>query len=155
MGPQLIFLLLRQLHLYGNERNFLVTYFNLGIVIGTVPAQLIQLSVIRPSYWIPACELLWSVLTMAMAGAKDVKTVSAPHQDIGVRQICLLTVRSSFMRYVSLLVFSRLAPFLAIPPCWEDGTVRTNLQSGLRYLSRQLLLPTCSAAIFRLDYTRV
>lgn len=56
----------------------MVTYFNLGIIIGTVPSQMIQLKYVRPSIWIPACEVSWSILVMAMAAAKDVKTVSAP-----------------------------------------------------------------------------
>lgn len=65
-----------QLHLYGNERNLLVTCFNIGLIIGTVPSQLIQLQYMRPSVWIPTCELLWSVLVMAMGGAKNIQTVS-------------------------------------------------------------------------------
>ncbi|EXJ86334.1 hypothetical protein A1O3_03285 [Capronia epimyces CBS 606.96] len=85
------------LELYGNERNFLNTYFNLGIIIGTVPAQLIQLSVIRPSYWIPACEILWSALTMVMASAKNVKTLYALRFFVGLLEAC------SFPGYSSLL----------------------------------------------------
>lgn len=36
---------------------------------------MIQLRYIRPSIWIPLCEVIWSVLVMAMAAAKDVRTV--------------------------------------------------------------------------------
>lgn len=61
--------------MYGNERNLLVTYFNIGIILGTIPSQLIQLQYVRPSIWIPSCELAWSILVMAMAGAKNSKTV--------------------------------------------------------------------------------
>ncbi|KAK7458356.1 pantothenate transporter [Colletotrichum acutatum] len=32
-----------ELDLYGNERNLLNTYFNIGIILGTIPAQMIQL----------------------------------------------------------------------------------------------------------------
>ncbi|KAJ0329260.1 hypothetical protein COL5a_004496 [Colletotrichum fioriniae] len=32
-----------ELDLYGNERNLLNTYFNMGIILGTIPAQMIQL----------------------------------------------------------------------------------------------------------------
>ncbi|KAI8283805.1 hypothetical protein K4K60_002392 [Colletotrichum sp. SAR11_57] len=63
-----------ELGLYGNERNFLNTYFNIGIILGTIPAQMIQLKWVRPSIWIPACELAWSALTMVMASAKNVET---------------------------------------------------------------------------------
>lgn len=44
-------------------------------MIGSIPSQMIQLKYIRPSYWIPFCELTWSVLVMAMAGAKNIQTV--------------------------------------------------------------------------------
>ena len=64
------------LSLYGNERNYMNTWFNIGIILGTIPAQIIQLKWVRPSIWMPACELGWSVLTMAMAGAKNTRTVS-------------------------------------------------------------------------------
>lgn len=64
------------LHLYGNERNLLNTYFNIGIILGTIPAQMIQLKWVRPSVWIPSCELAWSALTIVMASAKNVETVS-------------------------------------------------------------------------------
>ncbi|KPM37999.1 hypothetical protein AK830_g8553 [Neonectria ditissima] len=63
------------LGLYGNERNWLNSYFNIGYLIGTVPTQMIQLRYIRPSIWIPLCEAVWSILVMAMAAAKDVQTV--------------------------------------------------------------------------------
>ncbi len=61
--------------MYGNEKNYLTTYFNIGIIIGTVPAQLIQMKFIRPSIFIPGCEFAWSILVMGMAGAKNVETV--------------------------------------------------------------------------------
>ncbi|KAI8283933.1 Pantothenate transporter liz1 [Colletotrichum sp. SAR11_240] len=64
-----------ELGLYGNERNLLNTYFNIGIILGTIPAQMIQLKWVRPSIWIPACELAWSALTMVMASAKNVETM--------------------------------------------------------------------------------
>ncbi|KAK7420766.1 hypothetical protein QQX98_002570 [Neonectria punicea] len=64
------------LGLYGNERNWLNSYFNIGYLIGTVPTQMIQLRYIRPSIWIPLCEVGWSILVMAMAAAKDVQTLT-------------------------------------------------------------------------------
>jgi len=36
------------LGLYGNERNWLGTWFSLGVIIGSVPAQMLQLRFIRP-----------------------------------------------------------------------------------------------------------
>ncbi|KAL2884358.1 hypothetical protein SGCOL_000299 [Colletotrichum sp. CLE4] len=39
-----------ELHLYGNERNLLTTYFNIGIILGTIPAQMIQLNILGSWY---------------------------------------------------------------------------------------------------------
>lgn len=44
-------------------------------MVGSVPAMMFQLRWVRPSYFIPTCELVWSVLVMAMAAAKNVQTV--------------------------------------------------------------------------------
>ncbi|KAL4815135.1 major facilitator superfamily domain-containing protein [Aspergillus spinulosporus] len=85
------------LEMYGNERNLLVTYFNIGIIIGTVPSQLIQLQYVRPSVWIPSCELAWSFLVMAMAGAKNPQTLYALRFFVGLLESC------SFPGYAALL----------------------------------------------------
>ncbi|TVY93356.1 Pantothenate transporter [Lachnellula willkommii] len=87
----------KDLNLYGNERNYLVTFFNIGIIIGTVPAQMIQMKYVRPSIWIPSCELAWSFFVMAMAGAKDVKTLYALRFCVGFLESC------SFPGYATLL----------------------------------------------------
>ncbi|GFF62957.1 pantothenate transporter liz1 [Aspergillus lentulus] len=54
------------LSLYGNELNYMQTCWTVGYVIGEIPSNLL-LTRIRPRYWIPAMELLWTVLTFAMA----------------------------------------------------------------------------------------
>lgn len=64
------------LHLYGNERNWLGTWFSLGIMVGSIPAQMSQLRFVRPSILIPSCELIWAMLVMGMGFVKDIKTVS-------------------------------------------------------------------------------
>ncbi|KAF2118402.1 pantothenate transporter [Lophiotrema nucula] len=86
-----------ELNLYGNERNFLNTWFNIGIILGTIPAQMIQLKWIRPSIWIPSCELAWAILTMAMAGAKNVQTLYALRFFVGLLESC------SFPGFASIL----------------------------------------------------
>jgi ACS family pantothenate transporter-like MFS transporter len=63
------------LGLYGNERNWLGTWFSLGVIIGSVPAQMLQLRFIRPSILIPSCEIMWSALVISMAFAKNIRTV--------------------------------------------------------------------------------
>ncbi|KAF8850798.1 MFS general substrate transporter [Acephala macrosclerotiorum] len=85
------------LKLYGNQRNYLTTYFNIGIIIGTVPCQMIQLKYIRPSILIPTCEILWSILVMAEAGAKNVETLYVLRFFIGFFESC------SFPGYSALL----------------------------------------------------
>jgi MFS family permease len=54
------------LSLYGNQLNYMQTCWTVGYVIGEIPSNLL-LTRIRPRYWIPAMELLWTVLTFAMA----------------------------------------------------------------------------------------
>lgn len=68
------------LSLYGNERNWLNTWFSLGIMVGSVPAQMSQLSYIRPSILIPSCELVWSLLVVGMGFSRNIKTVSGARQ---------------------------------------------------------------------------
>ncbi|KAK9241851.1 major facilitator superfamily domain-containing protein [Lipomyces tetrasporus] len=58
------------LSLYGNELNYFTTCFNVGYLVGSVPAQIILYKV-RPSIYIPSCEIFWSVLVMLMAIAKN------------------------------------------------------------------------------------
>lgn len=70
------------LHLYGNERNWLNTWFSLGIMVGSVPAQMSQLSLVRSSILILTCELCWSALTIGMAFTSNIKTVSAPYVSV-------------------------------------------------------------------------
>lgn len=50
---------------YGNQLNIMTTCWTVGYVIGEVPSNML-LTKIRPSIWIPACEVLWSVLTILM-----------------------------------------------------------------------------------------
>lgn len=59
----------------GNDLNYLGTVFSIGIILGSVPAQLLQMRAVRPSILIPTCELSWSILVMAMSGAKSMRTV--------------------------------------------------------------------------------
>ncbi|SMQ48375.1 unnamed protein product [Zymoseptoria tritici ST99CH_3D1] len=85
------------LSLYDNERNWLNTWFALGVIIGSVPAQLLQLRYIRPSILIPSCELAWSALVIAMGFAKTIKTMYALRFFIGLLESC------AFPGYTALL----------------------------------------------------
>ncbi|KAI1870651.1 uncharacterized protein JN550_005194 [Neoarthrinium moseri] len=87
----------KDLALYGNERNLLNTYFNIGIIIGTIPSQMIQLRFVRPSIWIPTCEILWSSLVMAMAATKRIETMYVLRFLVGLLEAC------AFPGYAALL----------------------------------------------------
>ncbi|ETS86245.1 hypothetical protein PFICI_00073 [Pestalotiopsis fici W106-1] len=87
----------QDLSLYGNERNLLNTFFNIGIIIGTIPSQMIQLRFIRPSIWIPTCEILWSILVMIMAATRNIQTMYALRFLVGLLEAC------AFPGYAALL----------------------------------------------------
>ncbi|KAF2164071.1 hypothetical protein M409DRAFT_37100 [Zasmidium cellare ATCC 36951] len=85
------------LSLYGNERNWLNTWFALGIIIGSVPAQMSQLSFVRPSVLIPTCEIMWSALVISMGFAKNIKTMYALRFFVGLLESC------AFPGYIAIL----------------------------------------------------
>jgi MFS transporter, ACS family, pantothenate transporter len=71
------------LNMKGNDYNLLQTWFTVGYVLGNLPSQIIMTK-IRPSIWLPTLELIWSVLVMIMASAKNVKTLYALRFFIGM-----------------------------------------------------------------------
>ncbi|SPN98661.1 related to transporter protein [Cephalotrichum gorgonifer] len=85
------------LSLYGNERNWLNTWFALGIMVGSVPAQMTQLSFIRPSILIPSCEVIWSCLVIGMGFSKNIRTMYALRFFIGLFEAC------AFPGYIAML----------------------------------------------------
>jgi ACS family pantothenate transporter-like MFS transporter len=54
------------LSLYGNQLNYMTTAWTVGYVIGEIPSNIL-LTRVRPSIWIPACEVTWTVLTMCLS----------------------------------------------------------------------------------------
>lgn len=54
------------LGMYGNQLNIMTTTWTVGYVIGEIPSNML-LTRIRPSIWIPSCEVLWCTLTILMA----------------------------------------------------------------------------------------
>ncbi|KAF4635686.1 hypothetical protein G7Y89_g2417 [Cudoniella acicularis] len=64
------------LKLTGNDLNLLTTYWIIGYIIGQFPSQT-AMSKIRPSIWLPAMEIIWSILTICVAGTKNIETVYA------------------------------------------------------------------------------
>jgi ACS family pantothenate transporter-like MFS transporter len=66
------------LSMTSNEINLIDASWTTGYVLGQLPSQFI-LTKVRPSIWIPSCELVWTILTFSLAGA----TTSG--QVIGIR----------------------------------------------------------------------
>ncbi|CAG7949686.1 unnamed protein product [Penicillium nalgiovense] len=64
------------LNLYGNELINFNTLFSVGYAIGLIPGQLIQTKV-RPSIFLPFCEISWGVLVTCIAQAPNAKTIYA------------------------------------------------------------------------------
>lgn len=61
-----------------NQINLIDVAWTTGYVIGQLPSQLI-LTKVRPSVWIPSCELVWTILTFCLAAA------TTSNQVIGIR----------------------------------------------------------------------
>ena len=70
------------LSLYGNQLNYMTTAWTVGYVIGEIPSNIL-LTRVRPSIWIPTCEVsnpqapeiptstkiqvVWTILTMCLS----------------------------------------------------------------------------------------
>jgi MFS transporter, ACS family, pantothenate transporter len=66
------------LSMTSNEINLIDVAWTTGYVLGQLPSQFI-LTKVRPSIWIPSCELAWTILTFSLAGAMTSRQV------IGIR----------------------------------------------------------------------
>jgi ACS family pantothenate transporter-like MFS transporter len=66
------------LDMNANQLNHIDVAWTTGYVLGQLPSQII-LTKVRPSIWIPSCELLWNVLTLSLAMA------TTSNQVIGIR----------------------------------------------------------------------
>lgn len=60
------------LGLYGDELNIMQSTWTVGYVIGQLPSNII-LTKFRPSRWIPAMELLWTILTFCLSRCSTAK----------------------------------------------------------------------------------
>lgn len=133
--------------MYGNERNLLVTYFNIGIILGTIPSQLIQLRYVRPSIWIPSCELAWSILVMAMAGAKNSKTVRPkPNMHRGYSNYSPVICSTLLRRSAGVVQLSRIRSFareLVRPnAAGKTGCIVRAVECNRQHVQR--ISPSCS-----------
>ncbi|KAK7208153.1 putative pantothenate transporter [Myxozyma melibiosi] len=75
------------LNLYGQERNLFTTFFNVGYLVGSTPSQLI-INRVRPSIWIPSCEIVWSCVVMCIAAAQNAKAIYGLRFLLGLFESC-------------------------------------------------------------------
>jgi ACS family pantothenate transporter-like MFS transporter len=73
------------LKMNGNEVNLIDVAWTVGYVIGQLPSQVI-LTKVRPSIWIPCCELVWTILTFCLATATTSKEVIAIRFLVGLAE---------------------------------------------------------------------
>lgn len=73
------------LRLYRNQLNYMQTAWTVGYVLGEVPSNIL-LTRIRPSRWIPAMEVIWSVLTMCLSRCTSAKQIYALRFLIGLAE---------------------------------------------------------------------
>ena len=72
-----------QLHMNANQLNLIDVAWTSGYVVGQLPSQII-LTKIRPSIWIPSCELVWTILTFCLAAASTSNQVIAIRFFVGL-----------------------------------------------------------------------
>ncbi|KAF3009078.1 hypothetical protein E8E14_008180 [Neopestalotiopsis sp. 37M] len=68
-----------------NEFNLFSTFWTIGYTFGMIPSQVIT-SYVRPSVWIPICEVIWAVLTFCFATVQNAKTIYAMRFLIGLAE---------------------------------------------------------------------
>ncbi|ATY61163.1 Major facilitator superfamily transporter [Cordyceps militaris] len=90
------------LGLYGNELVMFNTFFSIGYALGLVPGQLIQTR-IRPSIFLPICEVCWGFFVLFTYKAKNAHTI------YGLRFVLGL-LSASFWPSVVALLFNWYKP---------------------------------------------
>lgn len=87
------------LNFHGNQYNLLATFFTCGYLTAQIPSQLL-LTRIRPSYYLPTAELLWTIVTFCFAAVQKVEHVFALRWVIGMLEapfaVGVLTVMGSW-----------------------------------------------------------
>jgi ACS family pantothenate transporter-like MFS transporter len=91
------------LKMNANELNLIDIAWTVGYVVGQLPSQFI-LTKVRPSIWIPSCELVWTLLTFCLAAAATSNQVIAIRFFVGL-------VESIFYPAAHFLIGSWYNPF--------------------------------------------
>ncbi|KAK9460868.1 major facilitator superfamily domain-containing protein [Lipomyces oligophaga] len=111
------------------NENLFTTFFNIGYLIGSFPTQVIMTR-IRPSYFIPSCEVLWGILVMTLAAANNAKTIYGIRFVVG---LCEATVFPGFMWILGSWYYpSQLAKRMALFECSSSaaGMFSGYIQTG-------------------------
>ncbi|KAI9507764.1 MFS general substrate transporter, partial [Russula earlei] len=73
------------LHLHGNQLNYITTSWTIGYVIGQIPSNML-ITRVRPSIWVPTMEIIWSSLTISLAASKNFSTLCALRFLVGLAE---------------------------------------------------------------------
>lgn len=73
----------QDLDIQKDEYNYFTTFWTIGYIVGMIPSQII-ITKTRPSYWLPAAEVVWAIITFCFAAVKTVKQVYAMRFLIGL-----------------------------------------------------------------------
>ncbi|KAL0258621.1 hypothetical protein SLS55_006118 [Diplodia seriata] len=73
------------LGLYGEQLNIMQTCWTVGYVIGQLPSNIL-LTKLRPSRWIPAAEVLWTILTFCLSRCSTAKQIYVLRFFIGLAE---------------------------------------------------------------------
>jgi MFS transporter, ACS family, pantothenate transporter len=163
------------LNIHGNQYNLLTTFFTCGYLVGQIPSQLLltkcmklQIEIrdkrlliigfsVRPSYYLPIVELLWTIVTFCFAAVQSTKQVFALRFLIGM-------LESPFAVGVITLMGSWYTPrgmcndivFFPFPP--KPSSLfffLQNSQNGSQSFIRQVMQQACSADTFKQVFTKV
>ncbi|KAF8859964.1 retrograde regulation protein 2 [Acephala macrosclerotiorum] len=71
------------LNFHGDQYNLLTTFFTSGYLVGQIPSQLL-LTKLRPSYYLPVMEFLWTIVIFCFAAVRTTNQVFALRFIIGM-----------------------------------------------------------------------
>ncbi|KAI1099434.1 MFS general substrate transporter [Jackrogersella minutella] len=70
------------LGLYGNELNWMVTWFQIGYIVGQIPSQIL-LTKISPRWYLPAAEFLWAFFVLFIYKCQNAQQIYAVRFCVG------------------------------------------------------------------------
>jgi MFS transporter, ACS family, pantothenate transporter len=141
------------LRMNANQLNIIDVAWTSGYVVGQLPSQII-LTKVRPSIWIPSCELVWTMLTFCIAAATTSKQVIAIRFFVGLVESIFYPaahVSRVIVGYYEVLIDSDLV----LSSSWDRGTSPVSWPSEPASSMPPVPLPRCSAAICKLRCTKV